>query len=214
MDSKICYIFGAGEHSACDIRLAPDDIVIAADGGFDYLKELGLRADIVLGDFDSVINEQELPGDFIRFPKEKDDTDMMIALKEGLKRGFRVFRIYGGLGGRLDHTLANIQALTYLTGNHATGTLYCDSYAISVITDGTISFGKDRPENVPENLCSVFSLSDVSVGVTIRGLKYELDSVTLTNTFPLGVSNEFTGKKSYIHVDKGTLAVYWGTVSA
>lgn len=212
MRSKICYIFGAGEHSACDIRLAPDDIVIAADGGFDYLMELGLRADIVLGDFDSITNERELPGDFIRYPKEKDDTDMMIALKEGLQRGFRTFRIYGGLGGRLDHTLANIQALTYLSAYQAAGTLYGNDCAISVINDGTISFEKNNPENVPGNLCSVFSLCDVSVGVTIQGLKYELDNVTLTNTFPLGVSNEFTGKKSFIHVNKGTLAVYWKTV--
>lgn len=212
MDSKICYIFGAGERSSCDIQLSADDLVIAADGGFDYLKEIGLRADIVLGDFDSVANYQDLPGDFIRYPKEKDDTDMMIALKEGLERGYTVFRIYGGLGGRLDHTLANIQALTYLSGNHATGTLYSDDYAISVITDGSISFGKDTPENAAGNICSVFSLSDVSVGVTIQGMKYNLDGVTLTNGFPLGVSNEFTGKKSYIHVEKGTLAVYWGII--
>ncbi len=213
MDSEICYIFGAGEQSSCNIRLSAGDLVIAADGGFDYLKEIGLRADIVLGDFDSVMNHQDLPGDFLRYPKEKDDTDMMIALKEGLARGYKIFRIYGGLGGRLDHTLANIQALTFLSGNHARGTLYSDNYAISVVTDGTISFGKDIPDNVPGNICSVFSLSDISVGVTIQGMKYELDGVTLTNGFPLGVSNEFTGRKSFIHVEKGTLAVYWGIVS-
>lgn len=209
MDSKICYIFGAGEQSSCDIRLSGSDFVIAADGGFDYLKKLGLRADIVLGDFDSLLNPQNLPEDFIRYPKEKDDTDMMIAIKEGLARGYRTFHIYGGLGGRLDHTIANLQCLTFLAENQAVGTLYSDNYQITVIKDGTLSFAKDMPENVPGNLCSVFSLSDISVGVSIQGLKYELDRVTLTNGFPLGVSNEFLGKKSFIHVEKGTLAVYW-----
>ena len=134
---------------------------------------------------------------------------MMIAIKEGLARGYRTFRIYGGLGGRLDHTIANLQSLTFLAENQAVGTLYSDQYQITVIKDGTLSFAKDSPENVPGNLCSVFSLSDISVGVSIQGLKYELDRVTLTNGFPLGVSNEFLGKKSFIHVEKGTLAVYW-----
>ncbi|MDY3909845.1 MAG: thiamine diphosphokinase [Eubacterium sp.] len=208
MENRICYIFGAGERSGCEISLSPEDFVIAADGGFDYLNDLGLRADVVLGDFDSVLS-YELPSDSIRFPREKDDTDMMLAVKLGLEKGYREFAIYGGLGGRLDHTLANLQVLVYLSRNEACGTLYSDNYAIRVISDGTISFGKDHPANVEGNLCSVFSVSDVSVKVTIHGLKYEINDVNLTNSFPLGISNEFTGKKAYINVKKGTIAALW-----
>ncbi|MCH5251874.1 MAG: thiamine diphosphokinase [Lachnospiraceae bacterium] len=208
MESGICYIFGAGEKTDCNITLTSDDIVIAADGGYDYLEELGLRADFVLGDFDSVLS-YDLPSDSLRYPAEKDDTDLMLAAKLGLKKGYTEFAIYGGLGGRLDHTIGNIQLLTYLSRNDATGTLYGDNYAIRVITDGTISFGKDLPENTPGNLCSVFSLSDISVNVTIQGLKYELADINLTNSFPLGISNEFTGKKAYVNVKKGTIVVLW-----
>ncbi len=208
MSTGICYIFGAGERSGGGISLAPDDLVIAADGGFDYLEELGLRADYVLGDFDSVVS-YDLPSDSIRYPKEKDDTDMMLAVKLGLEKNYTEFAIYGGLGGRLDHTIANIQALSYLARHGASGTLYSSDYAVRVVTDGTISFGKDLPENVPGNICSVFSLSDTSTSVTIHGLKYETESVLLTNSFPLGVSNEFTGKKAFVHVEKGTIAVLW-----
>lgn len=208
MDSKICYIFGAGERSDCDISLAADDLVIAADGGFDYLEQLGLRGDYVLGDFDSVLS-YDLPSDCIRYPKEKDDTDMMLAVKLGLEKGYLEFVIYGGLGGRLDHSLANIQTLAYLAEHGAAGTLYASDYAIRVVTNGTVSFSKDLPENVPGNLCSIFSLSDTSTSVTIHGLKYEAESITLTNSFPLGISNEFIGKKAYAHVEKGTIAVLW-----
>lgn len=208
MNSKICYIFGAGERSNCDISLAADDLVIAADGGFDYLEQLGLRADHVLGDFDSVLSF-DLPSDSIRYPREKDDTDMMLAVKLGLEKGYTEFIIYGGLGGRLDHTLANIQTLAYLSEHGASGTLYASDYAIRVVSNGTISFGKDLPENIPGNICSVFSLSDTCSSVTIHGLKYEAESISLTNSFPLGVSNEFTGKKAYIHTEKGTIAVLW-----
>ena len=151
----------------------------------------------------------DLPSDSIRYPREKDDTDMMLAVKLGLDKGYTDFMIYGGLGGRLDHTIANIQVLAYLSENGASGTLYASDYAVRVVTNGTISFAKDLSENSAGNICSVFSLSDTSSSVTIHGLKYETDNVTLTNTFPLGISNEFTGKKAYIHVEKGTIAVLW-----
>lgn len=207
MSTAICYIFGAGDPCSKDIRLAPTDFVIAADGGFDYLQKIGLRADLVLGDFDSVTNTKNLPDNAIRYPAEKDDTDMLLAIKEGLSRGYQTFHIYGGLGGRLDHTLANLQALTFLADHQAIGTLFHDTCNITVIKDNSLSFAKDSPGNEPGHGCSIFSLSDISVGVTIKGLKYETDNITLTNSFPLGVSNEFLGKKSYIHVEKGTLAI-------
>ena len=177
MDTKVCYLFGAGEQSPCHIELGKDDLVIAVDGGFDYLEKIGLRADYVIGDFDSVSASSHLPSDCIRHPKEKDDTDMMLAARLGLEKGYTNFEIYGGLGGRLDHTLANIQTLTFLNRHNAVGTLIGDDYALKV--------------------------------VTIQGFHYEVEGATLTNSFPLGVSNEFTGRKGSISVSNGTLAVLW-----
>lgn len=81
----ICYIFGAGERSSCLDTPAEDSFIIAADGGFDYLRDLGLQADVVLGDFDSIRSSQYLPPDSIHYPKEKDDTDMMLAASSDLK---------------------------------------------------------------------------------------------------------------------------------
>lgn len=206
MSTKICYIFAAGEHTPCHIQLAPDDLVIAADGGFDYLQELGLRADYVIGDFDSVTSS-DIPADCLHYPRKKDDTDLMLAVKLGLEKNYREFVIYGGLGGRLDHTLGNIQILTYLSRHNAHGTLHGDSYTMQVVTDGSLSFSKDARENKEGNICSVFSLSDISVNVTIQGFEYEVEGVTLTNSFPLGISNTFLGKKSFISVQKGTLCI-------
>lgn len=207
MDNGTCYIFGAGEKTSCTIDLESKDLVIAADGGYDYLVDLGLRADVVLGDFDSVTSP-ELWEDSIcekyTYPPEKDDTDMMLAIKLGLSRGYLDFAIYGGLGGRLDHTIANIQALTYLAKEGAAGILYGESYALTVISNGSFTIPKDATGTV-----SVFSLSDRSENVTIKGLQYEIDGAVLTNSFPLGVSNETTGKKGVIHVTFGTLLILW-----
>ncbi len=205
---KICYIFGAGDRSSHTIELSPDDLVIAADGGFDYLEEIGLRADIVLGDFDSVVS-YDLPSDAIRYPKDKDDTDMMIAVKLGLEKGYKEFAIFGGLGGRLDHTLGNIQLLTYISKQGAAGTLYCDDYAIQVVNAGSIVLGKDTTFNVAGNLCSVFALDRHCHNVTIQGLKYEVTGADWYNHLPIGVSNEFTGKRAVVSCTKGSIAVLY-----
>ena len=122
MSIPVCYIFGAGEFSPCEITLTDEDLVIAADGGYDHLIELGLRADIALGDFDSVTSHEIWDDNICEkftYPPEKDDTDMLLAIRLGLSKGYHSFAIYGGLGGRLDHTIANIQALAYLATNGA-----------------------------------------------------------------------------------------------
>lgn len=103
---ETCYIFGAGDFTPCTIDLTSKDLVIAADGGYDYLIRLGLRADVVLGDFDSVTSP-DLWDDAIceklTYPPEKDDTDMMLAIKLGLSRGYREFALWRPWR-RLDHT--------------------------------------------------------------------------------------------------------------
>lgn len=207
MNTPVCYIFGAGEFSPCDITLKDDDLVIAADGGYDHLIQIGLRADVALGDFDSVTSNEiweDTICEKMTYPPEKDDTDMMLAIRLGLSRGFEHFTIYGGLGGRLDHTIANIQALSFLADNNATGILYHEEYALTVIKNSSFTIAKDISGCV-----SVFSLSDTSENVTIKGLQYEVEGVVLTNCFPLGVSNAAIGKKGIISVENGTLLILW-----
>lgn len=203
MRERICYVFGAGEATPCSVKPEKDDLVIAADGGYDFAAALGLKVDILIGDLDS-IKEQALPGNHITHPKEKDDTDMMLVLKYALEKGYYRFEIYGGLGGRLDHTIANLQALTFLAKKGASAILHGENYKITTVHNSFITFpAKDT------GIISVFSLSDKSKGVSIKGLKYPVRHGELTNDFPLGISNEFIGKEVTISVRKGTLGVLW-----
>lgn len=207
MNTPICYIFGAGEFVPCNITLTESDLVIAADGGYDHLLQIGLRTDVVIGDFDSVTSSEiweDTVCEKLTYPPEKDDTDMMLAIKLGLSRGFGQFNIYGGLGGRLDHTVANIQALSFLAEHSAQGILHHPDYELTVIKNSSFTVAKDKTGYI-----SVFSLSDTSENVTIKGLEYELEGATLTNSFPLGVSNAATGKKGIISVERGTLLITW-----
>lgn len=107
-------------------------------------------------------------------------------------------------GGRLDHTLANIQLLASLAEKGCEGVIFGEGYGITALKNGKITLSGKKGEYV-----SVFSLTDISEGVDLKGLKYELSDYTLRNTFPLGVSNEFTDKTAIISVRKGTLAVYY-----
>lgn len=207
MNSPICYIFGAGEFVPCDITLTENDLVIAADGGYDHLLQIGLRADVVIGDFDSVTSSEiweDTICEKLTYPPEKDDTDMMLAIKLGLSKNFEQFSIYGGLGGRLDHTVANIQSLSFLAEHSAQGILHHPDYELTVIKNSSFTIAKDKTGYI-----SVFSLSNTSENVTIKGLEYELAGATLTNSFPLGVSNAAIGKKGIISVERGTLLITW-----
>ncbi len=198
-----CVIVGAGAVCETDIKIENGDYVIGADGGMEHLFRLGIRADMALGDFDSLgyVPEHE---HLVLHPVMKDDTDMMLAVKEGLKLGYRKFRLYGGLGGRLDHTLANLQTLVYLSKRGTEATLIGEGICVTAVTDGEISF-----DETYRGVISVFCLTGKALGVTLTGLKYPLENAELTSDIPLGVSNEFTGQKSTVRVADGTLIVMW-----
>lgn len=201
MKDRICYIVGAGENYGLDFTPSANDLVIAADAGIRYLEECGITADLVIGDFDSS-NDIPTHPNIMALSPEKDDTDMLAAVKEGIKAGYSDFHIYCGMGGRIDHTIANLQILAYLSENGMRGFLFGKDNVITAITNQKISF-----EKIPSGYISVFSHTEKSEGVYLRGLKYELTDAVLTNTFPLGVSNEFIGKKSSISVGSGTLSI-------
>ena len=201
MTTAICYIIGAGENYGLDFTPTSNDFVIAADAGIHYLEQCGITADLVIGDFDSLDGTPTHPNT-ITLSAEKDDTDMLAAVREGINAGYSVFHIYCGMGGRIDHTIANMQLLAYLSQNGMQGYLFGQDIIITAITNRKMTFDK-----ILSGYISVFSYTEKSEGVYLHGLKYKLENATLTSTFPLGVSNEFIGMKSSVSVDSGTLLI-------
>lgn len=204
-----CILICAGDLTLGEVPVEEEDLVIAVDGGLGYCELLQVEPDIILGDFDSVSEaeagairslENTIPGRIYRLPREKDDTDTLAALREGLRRGYRDFRIYAGTGGRFDHTLANIQCLLFLKANEACGYLVDGAGMMLVIQNEAVHFQKSM-----EGTLSLFSLVEESRGVSITGLKYCLDRGTVRNDFPIGISNEFIGEEACITVEEGSL---------
>ena len=208
MEGK-CIVICAGDLTLGEIPVGEEDMVIAVDGGLDYCAVLNVEPDLILGDFDSLSEEeyaaveqleQQIPERVIRLQREKDETDGLAALQEGLKRGYTEFRIYAGTGGRFDHTLANIQCLLYLKNRGASGYLVDGTGMMLVIKNEAVHFRRNL-----KGTLSLFSMVEESKGVTIRGMKYELEHASVRNDFPIGISNEFIGQEAEILVEDGTL---------
>lgn len=201
---KSCVIFCAGGFDGLLAPIPAEAFVIAADGGLKHAEALGLAPDVILGDFDSLGYFPE--GDnVLRHPVQKDDTDSMLAIRLGLERGCTRFFLYGALDGeRLDHTVANFQALEFLAQRGGTGYLVGRDYLAAVVRNGGLRFPKEAG-----GIISVFCLGPDAEGVTLKNLLYPLENAVLTAGFPLGVSNHFTGTAAEISVEKGSLLLLW-----
>lgn len=196
-----CYIIAAGECGKLSFEKKSGDLVICADGGLAYAKASGINPDLVVGDFDSF---GSIPKDenIIVHPREKDETDTHLAINCALERGYTDIVMYGMLGGRLDHTYANIQLLSYLCEKGARGVIVGKDYTVTAIKNERLTLEKRN-----SGMISVFSFTQESRGITISGLKYEVENFTLKSWYPMGVSNEFTGKEAFIEVNDGTLVI-------
>ena len=195
-----CIIFCAGGFDRLIEPIKQEDFLIAADGGLAHFAKSDRQPDLILGDFDSL---GYVPTGAEVFPVEKDDTDAMLAIRRGLALGCKEFLLYGSLDGpRLDHTVANFQALQYLADRGASGWLIGLTQMVTVVKNGKIRFPADFAGTV-----SVFCMGEPAQGVTVKGLKYALTDGELTPGFPLGVSNGFVGQEAEISVKGGSLLV-------
>ncbi len=176
-----------------------DDLILCADAGYKLARRLGLKPDAVIGDFDS--SEAPAGERVLRHPVIKDDTDAILCARYALEMGIHDFLIVGGLGGRLDHTLANLQTLGWLAAQGARAEL-CDGNVRAWALHGD----SVRIPRTPGKL-SLFALDGPCEGICSRGVKYPLTDAALTPLFPLGMGNDFTEATAEISVKRGTLLV-------
>lgn len=184
-----------------DIR--DDDYIICADGGYDLAAADGIVPDLLIGDFDSLSAQSPISGEIIRVPSEKDDTDLTICLDHALKMEFDEYIIIGGIGGRLDHTLGNIQALSYACDHIQKITLMDPNNTLIMLTGTQTTLTK----NPAKQYFSVFSFTERCTGVYITGAKYPLNNAEIRSNQTLGVSNEFTGNSVKISASRGKLLI-------
>ena len=198
---KSCWIYCGATTENFNIKPPVDSFVIAADNGYSILKRLNVQPNIVLGDFDSLTISTPDNCEIITAPSEKDDTDTMLAIKTALSRGYSDITIAASIGGRLDHTFANIQSLAYIADNGGKGKLLGENDIVYLCKKGSYVFPK-----FDKMYFSIFSYTEKSE-VSLTGTKYTLNKYCLTNNFPLGVSNEIINDKAELTITNGQIIV-------
>ena len=180
------------------------DLLLCADGGYEAAVRAGLRPDLVIGDFDSMPRSGVRDVPVTEAPAHKDDTDMLLCLREGRKRGYRAFLMAGCIGGRADHMLANLQCLydCALRGEEA---WMCDAQnRVRVLTPGNYRFPR-----MPGRKLSLLAFTPEVRGVRLSGTEWPLRDAVLTARYPLGCSNEIIAEAAELSFTEGALTVIY-----
>ena len=182
----------AGAADFINPEIREDDFIACADSGYLTCAEAGFTPHIVIGDFDS-LSQEEVNGierlgiPRVVHPAEKEETDTMLCVRYGIGLGYSRFLIAGGIGGEFGHTMANLQTLSYLTDNDCEAEIITGSERVFIIKENT----KKTVPGVSGGKFSLFSYTGRSTGVFIENAKYPLVDAVLTHSYPVGVSNEF-----------------------
>jgi len=185
----------------CGLQMKEGDLLIAADAGYLNLLSQKVRPDLVVGDFDSLgYVPEQVP--IQKHPVRKDDTDTLLSIRIGLEQGCDRFLLYGATGGRIDHTIANIQSLAFIANRGAEGYL-AGNEMMTVFKTGELVFPRTFSGTI-----SVFALGGRAQSVSIQNLSFPFLG-ELETDYPLGVSNRFIGEEARISVSDGSLLVIW-----
>lgn len=218
-----------GNYDRLKKYIKADDFIICCDSGLKHCEGLGVKPDLIVGDFDSYIScdddNKEKQSDDLEvkkskamdtlkkdgllksttevqvLPCEKDDTDTVYGVKEAVKRGFKDFMLFGIVGNRLDHTLGNVYILFDLDAKGLNVMAVDDYSEMRVVSQSPVA--------IPTGKYAYFSLLNLTgkaKGVTIKDAKYCLEDAEITSEYQYGISNEtMPGKDAIVSVKDGKL---------
>ena len=199
-----CLIISGGDYYIPDVRAEDYELVIACDRGYEYAVRAGIKADVILGDYDSAAARPDADAApvVLTYSSDKDDTDTMLAVKYALSHDVSQIDICCGLGGRLDHTYGNIMSGALGARGGCVTRILGEDAIIWIFADTQIEIPRMDGWSL-----SCFSISDISRGVTIKGTKYEAEDTELTNASTLGNSNNWAQDTARICCGDGVMMV-------
>lgn len=186
-----------------------DDFIIAADGGTRHALSLGLTPNVIVGDLDSLPSNFEpltFNGEIVLYPKDKNETDLELAIQHALTLNPQEVIILAALGGRLDQTLGNIA----LVSNPFTPHAKHSSFIIS-LDDGIeeVFFCRDHIQinGTTGDTVSLIPWQGEVTGIVTQGLKWLLQNEILYPHKTRGISNEMTGRTASVQIKSGLLLI-------
>ena len=197
---KRCVIVGGADiadYAEIRRRLSETDYVICCDSGLRHTAGLGVRPDLIVGDFDSH-EDPHARTETIVLPHVKDDTDTVYAAKEAVRRGFDEFLLVGAAGGRLDHTLGNVSILLKLYGFGKHAVLVDDYSEMEIVGKEPAAVDASFP------YFSLLNISGTAKKVTVENALYPLSDAEIPCDYQYGISNEvLPGKTARVRVGEG-----------
>ena len=175
-----------------------DDFIVCADSGYSFAKKAGLTPNLIIGDFDSLKEELPQNTEVVKLNTHKDDTDTEHCVMECIRRGYKDFLLLGSIGGRTDHTFANIATLAFLSEYNYNGIARNNGEEIRILKEGSYEMN-----NKKGLIFSVFPYGCESVNVTYKGAEYMLNNKTLTYNVSRGISNVFVNDEAEITINRG-----------
>lgn len=185
------------------------DIVIAVDNGLFYLNEADIIPHYLVGDFDTakkeLLNQYMNRTDVIvkRYCPEKDATDTQLAIELAIELNAKEVVILGGLGGRFDHSIINIQLLLLLLKHKIKGSIQDEKNHL-FLTDKSIKLKK---KNCFGMYFSLIPITDRVTKITLIGMKYPLVNAVLEKGSSLGISNEIIQEEAQVLFEDGILLI-------
>jgi len=180
------------------------DYIVSADGGLRYIRSLNLIPKLVVGDLDSVsrddiqfLNDNNI--EILKFPADKDQTDLEIALRELAKRDYKDILVIGALGGRTDQTLANLGLISSISNDDIRIEFDDGREHIMLIRNRLLLSGKKG------DTVSLLPLCSPAKGITTKGLRYSLTDEQLLPDQTRGISNVMMGEIAEINITSGTV---------
>ena len=203
MNRAVIFVNGVvRDYSLILPQLKTGDFIIAADGGLKHIHKLKLKPSLVVGDMDSIsasdldIAEYQQT-EIVRFGKEKDETDMELAINAAITRGYREILVVAGLGGRLDQTIANLFLMFHVDYQKCAITFDDGIEEVNLIRDIHEVYGS------PGDLVSLIPLGGDCKGVSTEDLKYPLQKETLVQYKTRGISNEMINTRAIVSIENG-----------
>ena len=202
IEKRRCVIVVAGKTDSGELlkkNIFYDDFIIAADAGYTKLKAAGIVPDLIVGDFDSS-DTPENDIETIVLSPIKDCTDTQFAVSQAVERGYNEILIIGGLGGRIDHSVANFAVLAEYKLKGVNITLIDDNHVIYCL--------KDEQKNISkkDRYFSVFAFGG-NAEITLKGFYYNVENFVLSPYASIGVSNEAVDDIAKIRVSDGIVLI-------
>ena len=183
------------------------DCIICADGGADHVYKMNITPNYIIGDLDSIDNNiidyyKKQNVLFEEFPSKKNETDSELCILLAKKLGAQNIDLFATLGGRIDHTLANINLLYYIKEEKMIPRIISEKEEIYIATNESIQI-----KGMKDDLISIIPIKGDAKGVTLENLEYPLNDYNMKYSTPLGISNIMLGDVCSINIREGSVLI-------